>query len=285
MWFILGLSSGFFHALMSVVSKKASENTNQYLLAFAYAAFSLPFVFIALLWFDLAPVNLTFWWSVIATATLNVIAILLFMKAVSIGELSLTVPFLAFSPIFLIFTSNLMLGELPSLTGIVGILTVVFGAYFLEMKKEAGIFGPFKALAKNRGAQLILLVALIYAISSNLDKIAIQNSNPITRIMVVQLLMALILVLLIRFRSSQKMAVIKSNYKPFLLIGLLAAIALLCQMTALSMGLVPYIIALKRSSALFSVVLGVIAFKERNVKPKLIGATLMIAGVFLISIS
>ena len=62
------------------------------------------------------------------------------------------------------------------------------------------------------------------------------------------------------------MAVIKSNYKPFLLIGLLAAVALLCQMTALSMGLVPYIIALKRSSALFSVVLGVIAFKERNVK-------------------
>ena len=285
MWFILGISSGLFHALMSMVSKKTLKDTNPYLVAFAYAAFSLPFAFIALFWLDLTPLNFTFWWSVILTSMLNVVALVIFMKALSIGELSLTVPFLAFTPIFLIFTSDLMLGELPSLIGVIGIVLIVGGAYFLEMQKGAGILGPFKALLKNRGAQLVLLVAFIYSITSNLDKIAIQNSSPITRIIVVQLLMALVLLFLISFRSNQKIVEIKSKYKPLLLIGLLTALILLCQMTALTLSIVPYIISLKRTSALFCVILGVIAFKERNVKPKLLGATLMVLGVFLISMS
>jgi len=285
MWFILGISSGLFHALMSMVSKKVLKNTNQYLVAFAYAAFSLPFAFIALLWLDLAPLNFTFWWAVIATSILNVIALVLFMKALKIGELSLTVPFLAFTPIFLIFTSELMLGELPSLIGVIGIISIVGGAYFLEMQKGTGILGPFKALLKNRGAQLVLLVAFIYSITSNLDKIVIQNSSPITRIIVVQLLMALVLLFLISFRSNQKIVEIKSKCKPLLLIGLLTALILLCQMTALTMSIVPYIISLKRTSAFFSVILGFIAFKERNIKSKLLGASLMGLGVFLISTS
>lgn len=285
MWFILGLLSGFFFALQSAVSKKALEGVNHYLVAFAYAAFSLPYFLIALFWFDLAQLNFTFWWAALSTSVLNVIALVLLMKALSIGELSLTMPFLSFTPVFLIFTSNLMLGELPNLIGIGGILLIVSGAYFLEMGKGRGASGPFKAFIKNKGGQLVLLVAFIYAISSNLDKIAVQNSNPLSRNIIVLALMALMLFLLIRFRSNQKIGEIKSKYKLLLIAGFFAALTLLCQMTALTLSMVPYVISLKRTSALFSVILGFIAFKERNVKPKLLGAALMVLGVLLISIS
>lgn len=285
MWLFLGLASGFFHALMSMVSKKALKDVNQYLAAFAYAAFSIPFFLISLIWLDLTSVNSTFWWAAVSTALLNVIAITFFMKALSIGELSLTVPFLSFSPIFLIFTSNLMLGEFPTSFGVLGILLIVAGTYFLELKKEQGVLSPFKALLHNQGAQLVLLVALIYAVTSNLDKIAIQNSNPITRILVVQAIMSLALLLLIRFKSNQKMGIVTSNYKILLPIGFFMALAILAQMTALTLTIVPYVISLKRTSAFFSIILGFIAFKERNVKPKLLGVVLMMAGVFLISLS
>ena len=285
MWLFLGLSSGLFHALQSMVSKKALEDVNHYLVAFAYAAFSLPYFIIALLWFDLAPLNFTFWWAAIATSALNVVALVLLMKALSIGELSLTMPFLSFTPIFLIFTSNLMLGESPSLMGIYGIILIVGGAYVLEMKKGTGISGPFRAFLKNRGSQLVLLVAFIYAITSNLDKITVQNSNPITRNIIVLVLMAIMLLLLIRFKSNQKLVEIKSRYKLLLIAGFFAALTLLFQMIALTIAMVPYVISLKRTSALFSVILGFMAFKERNVGPKLLGSALMVAGVLLISVS
>lgn len=285
MWLLLGLGSGLFHALQSMVSKKALEGLNSYVVAFAYSAFSLPYFLIALLWADLAPVNFTFWWALVAASTLNVIAIVLLMKAIKMGELSLTMPFLSFTPIFLILTSNLMLRESPGLIGILGIFLIVGGTYALEMKKGAGIIGPFRAFFKNRAGQLVLLVAFIYSISSNLDKIIIQNSNPLTRNVSVLALMTLMLFLLVQFRSKQKIKNIKSKYKLLLIAGLFAAITLIFQMTALIIGIVPYVISLKRTSALFSVLLGAIAFKERNTKPRLLGSALMVAGVVLISIS
>lgn len=285
MWLFLGLASGLFVALQSMVSKKALEGANHYLVAFAYAAFSLPYFLIALLWLDLTPLNFTFWWSAIATSVLNVVAIILLMKALKIGELSLTMPFLSFTPIFLILTSNLMLGELPGTTGIYGIILVVGGAYFLEMKKGAGISGPFRAFLKNRGSQLVLLVASIYAITSNIDKITVQNSDPLARNVIVLAMMTLMLLPLAWYKSKQKLTEIKSKYKLLLAAGFFSALTLFFQMTALTLNMVPYIISLKRTSALFSVILGFIAFKERNIKPKLLGAAIMVAGVILISLS
>ena len=285
MWLALGLTSGFFHALMGMVSKKALKDTHHYVAAFAYAAFSLPFVLIALIWLDFNPLNSTFWWAAGGSSILNIIALVLYMKALRIGELSLTVPFLAFTPIFLIFTSEIMVGEVPTLLGIMGIILIVIGVYFLEMKRGTGILGPFKALARNKGGLLVLVVAFIYSITSNLDKIAIQNSNPITRIIVVQTLMGIMFLLLVHFKTNRGLIEIKDKFKYLWPIGLLVALTLMTQMTALTISIVPYVISLKRTSALFSIVLGFIAFKERNVKPKLIGAASMVAGVFLISLS
>lgn len=285
MWLLLGLSSGLFHALQNMVSKKALKGTNQYLAAFAYAAFSLPFLLISLVWFDWAPTNFAFWWSNIATSILNVIGLIILMKALKIGELSLTIPFLAFTPIFLILTSGLMLGEFPNSIGILGIIAIVCGTYLLETKKNGGIWGPWKAFKENKAGQLVMLVAFIYAISSNLDKIAVQNSNPITKLIIGQLLMILMFIPIIYFKSDQKLSEIKHYQKYFWPIGLLVALTLMAQMTAITLNMVSYIISLKRTSVLFSVILGAIAFKERNIKPKLIGSSLMVAGVFLISIS
>lgn len=285
MWLLLGITSGLFVALQNMISKKALEGVDHYLVAFAYAALSLPYFLVALLWTGLPPLNPTFWWAATGTSILNVIGIVLLMKALSIGELSLTLPFLSFTPIFLILTSNLMLGESTGLMGIAGIVLIVAGTYVLEMRKEKGIAGPFRAFLKNRGGQLVLLVALIYAITSNLDKAAVQNSNPFARNIIVLAIMALILFPLAWFKSKQKLAAMRSKFWILLLAGLFVALTLLVQMNAFTLNIVPYIVSLKRTSALFSVILGFITFKERNVKPKLLGAALMVSGVLLIAFS
>ncbi|MBI2625979.1 MAG: EamA family transporter [Candidatus Nealsonbacteria bacterium] len=285
MGIILGIASGFFHALMSVASKKALEGTNQYLLGFAYAAFSLPFLLLALFWLDLAPTNFSFWWATIASSASSIIALILFMKALQIGELSLTAPLLSFTPVFLIFTSRIMLGESIGFLGICGVALITAGTYALELRREKGIWGPIKALLKDKAALMTLIVALIYSVSSNFNKIAVANSSPITYLVFVQMISALVFITIIFLKSDQKFAGIKSGWKMLLAVGLFTALSLFAQMTALTLAMVPYVISLKRTSAVFSVILGFIAFKERNIKPKLIGSILMMAGVLLISIS
>lgn len=285
LWVILGLSSGFFSALESMVSKRVLKETNEYVVAFAHLAFSLPFFLPILFWFDFTPLNFTFWWATIANAVLTLIALIFLMTALKTGELSLTIPLLSFTPVFLIFTSKVMLGEMPTLLGIIGILAIVIGTYVLNLKQEGSIAGPIKALLKNRAAQLVLLVAFIYAITSNLDKIAILNSNPITYLIVVTAIRIPMLFPLIYFKTEEKFGEIKSKWRALWLVGLFTGLAVLTQMIAYTLTLVPYVISLKRTSIFFSVILGFIVFKERNVKPKLLGAALMVLGVFLIAIS
>lgn len=284
MWFILGLASGFFHALLKTVSKKALKDVNYYLVASAYSIFALPFLFLALLKLDLVTTNLTFWLAAIAGAILSVISLTILMKALSIGELSSTIPFLSFTPVFLIVTSKIMLGEFPSSSGIAGIFFIVGGSYFLEYRGKQGFLAPFQNLIKDKAALLVLSVAFIYAISSNIDKIAIQNANPITYLIWVKIISIPLFIFLIYVKSDQKLSKIKWKRKYLWLVGLFSALTLFFQMSALNLTIVPYVISLKRTSAFFSVILGFIAFKERNIKAKLLGTILMIIGVFFISV-
>ncbi|MCA9406711.1 MAG: EamA family transporter, partial [Candidatus Omnitrophica bacterium] len=60
------------------------------------------------------------------------------------------------------------------------------------------------------------------------------------------------------------------------------ALAYLLQMYAITLTLVPYLIAVKRMSVLFTSLYGFIILKERLEK-RLIGIVLMIIGVFLMS--
>ena len=47
---------------------------------------------------------------------------------------------------------------------------------------------------------------------------------------------------------------------------------------------VAYMISVKRSSMLFSVIYGSVIFKEFNIRERLIGSSVMIAGVVLITL-
>lgn len=62
------------------------------------------------------------------------------------------------------------------------------------------------------------------------------------------------------------------------------AVLTLFHMIAVSMTLVAYAIAIKRTSILFTVLWGALLFKEKNFKERLIGAAIMLAGVLLITL-
>ncbi|MGZ7066894.1 MAG: hypothetical protein ACXVHT_01170 [Methanobacterium sp.] len=47
----------------------------------------------------------------------------------------------------------------------------------------------------------------------------------------------------------------------------------------------PYVIAIKRTSTIMSVLFGSLIFKEKGIKGRLLGAGIMVLGVILITLS
>lgn len=83
---------------------------------------------------------------------LNAFVSVIYIKAIKISPLSLTLPMLTFTPIFLLLTSPLIVGEFPSIIGVLGIILIVLGAYTLNIKDvKKGFFSPFKSLVKEKG--------------------------------------------------------------------------------------------------------------------------------------
>ena len=286
LWVLLSLMTAFFDSLKYVFSKEGLKNLDEYVVALSLSLFALPFLLPLLFFIEIPILGKNFLWALICLVLLNITTTILYVKAIKVSDLSLTVPMLAFTPLFLLFTSPLLVGEFPTFLGLIGVLLIVFGAYELNIKKrKLGYLEPFKALVKEKGPRLMLLVAFIWSFSSNIDKIGIQNSSPIFWIIATRSLIAPIMILIVMYKSKKKLMNVFQNYKKLLPVGLSVSLVLIFQMIALNLTLVSYVIAIKRTSIIFSVLFGFLIFKEKGIKERLIGSIIMVVGVILITLS
>jgi drug/metabolite transporter (DMT)-like permease len=115
----------------------------------------------------------------LASLGLNVIANLAFFRAVSVSPLSLTVPLLAFVPVFTTIAANPLLGEMPGGRQIAGIGVVVVGALTLNAgaAEERSPLAFAKALFRERGSLPMLVTALCWSLTIVVDKLATQHAG------------------------------------------------------------------------------------------------------------
>lgn len=208
----------------------------------------------------------------------------LYGLALKAGDLSLALPMLAFTPLFLLVTSPVTVGEFPAPGGLCGIALVVAGAYVLNLRERRhGVLGPVKALLTNKGSRLMLAVAAIWSIGANIDKLGLTASSPLFWGAAVYGAIALALGLgLVRKRGGRQLT--GRGVGLFCLAGFLEAVGFACQMYALPLTQVSYVIAIKRLSVVFSVLLGAAVFHEPDLRHRLPGAFLMVVGVFFIAV-
>lgn len=288
MWFFFASFVALFESMKDVFSKKSLggiRNVDEYVAAWAFRFFALAFLLPMLFFIEIPPVGEGFFYALIVSGTLNVATTILYMKAIKASDLSLTMPMVTFTPMFLLVTSPLIVGEFPGFFGIAGILMIVLGAYALNIKKmHDGFFEPFYALLSESGPRMMLIVAFLWSISSNFDKIGVVNSSPIFWTIAVDGFIAVLLFPVMIVFSRNWGGQVNRNLKTLVPIGIFSALGLAFQMTAISMTLVAYVIAIKRMSALLSVVMGALFFGEKDVRDRLAGAVIMIAGVILIAV-
>jgi uncharacterized membrane protein len=207
------------------------------------------------------------------------------MRALQASDMSLAIPFVSFTPIFLLITSPLMVGDVPTTQDIAGIVCIVAGAYVLHIQSvHRGLLGPLLAIFRAPGPRRMLSVAFIYSLTSNFDKIGVQNSSPLFWSLSIAGVMTIGFVLLIRVLPQQHIAAPQTRTLGILfLIGLFQAISLVVHNTALSLGPVPSVIAVKRFSTPFAVLWGLVLLKEQHGRERLAGALLMVVGIGILA--
>lgn len=282
-WLVFSVLNAFFVSLSHALGKRGTRKLDVLSVTWAQTFFSL-FLLIPFVYFTHAfqPVTPTFWQALLATSLLNTAAALLMMKALKEAPISLVAPIATLTPVFLLITSPLMVNEFPQPLGIVGIFVSVVGSYILNLnKRNKGFFEPLLSIGKEKGPREMLLVAIIWSITSNLDKIAVNNANPILYIFALTASILVFLTIILVIKSISFKTIFKNT--PILApIGLCLGLSGICQMIAISMTIVPNVIAIKRTSALFSVFWGKAFFKEENIKERLLGSAIMVLGVICI---
>lgn len=286
-WILWSLLSAFMTASNDALTKKALATHNEYLIAWLRLLWALPFLFAALAFIPTPLIDTIFFLAFFAALPLEVTATVLYVKALKISPLSLSVPFLSLTPIFLIVVPYLILGETISVPGVIGVALIAFGGYTLNIgQARKGLLAPFFAIGKERGSLYMIAVALIYSITATLGKLAIQHSSPLFFGIVYYSALATAMAPLALLMGHEKRKAMppRDAIKASILPGFCHATSIGAHMIAISLTQVAYMISVKRLSLLIGVLFGYLFFKETNIRERFLGTLLMIIGFALIAL-
>ena len=138
LWLFLSLGAALSQAANDTLSKRYFSDLTAYEMGLIRLVFGFPIILTAWLLIPWPELDRTFFLCLICGLPLEVIALLCYMRALKVSPLSLSVPFLAFTPVFVILTGFLILDETLSPPGVSGILLIVLGSYVLNLSKATG---------------------------------------------------------------------------------------------------------------------------------------------------
>lgn len=283
MWIIYSLLTAVFLAVSDVLTKRVLSSRDVYFVAWARLVFALPVLALGLVVVEVPPLDRMFWLALVCALPLEIAAMILYTKALKVSPISITVPFLALTPLFLIVTADLILGESVSINGAAGIVLMAAGSYILNLHTiRGGLMGPFKAILREKGSLMMIAVAFIFSITAVLGKMAIEHSSPIFFGSFYFILLAVLFTPIAFKKSEGNLSIKRQDIAALAPIGVTYSIMIVLHMVAMDMSNVAYMVSIKRTSLLFSIFLGYFMFKEKNIMEKAIGGIIMLAGFVLI---
>lgn len=289
MWFFLALTSTFLYSFRRLTEKKLSHNLNHFVLGFAVQALSVPGIALLLFFTEIPNIfslSGNFWYPLlIIWIFLYPLQAFFYYKSLKGGEISNVLPLMSFIPIFNIVTSWVLIGELPSLVGFLGISSIVAGIYALNTKPDTHFLDPVIHLFRDKPSLFMLINCACLALGASLDKISIQASNPLFYTFVNTLGASIVLFIIASFTNKQIFEPVKKYSKDLAYIGVFQSFAFSAYIVALNTGIVAYVLAIKSSSAILGSVWGFVFLKETLSKSKMIALVFISLGLGLIAVA
>jgi len=234
--------------------------------------------------------------ALLCSAVLNGMATLLSTVALAKADASLVSPLLTFNPAFTLLVAWPALGEVPGLRQTIGVAVVLLGAYLLDVEEaRTGALAPLRVLIERPGTLLALIASALWGVTTVLEKLAIEHVTPPSGPLVALLGTALLVVLLTpgAFWSSRRTDALASRGTwgglriragTFMVAAVIAGVAPLFGFTAIAVGLVGYVTALFKLSAVLTILWAKLFLGEGYVRQRLLGAVVMVVGGILIAV-
>ncbi len=285
MWVVFALISAFTLATSDALTKKALKDSNEYLVAWFRFFFSLPLLLIIWLFVPVPELDAEFYKAFAILVPFETVTIVLYIKALRLSPLSLTLPFLALTPVFLIFISYLIVGEKVSFRGGAGIFLIAVGSYTLNIREiKKGAFEPFRSISKEKGSIMMIGVAVIYSLTASLGKVAIEHSSPLFFAVTYFIALTVFFAPIAFWMGRNELGVFfrDKQFRKLVLPGVFLAVMAATQMIAMSLTKVAYMISVKRLSLIIGIMYGYFLFREENIKERFLGAVLMLTGFVMV---
>ena len=288
-WFVLSLACAYFMSTAETLSKHLMQDNDEWTIGTGMIVLALPFLLPLLAGRDTFPLSRDLVILIIIQIPFEVLAYYLYLNAIRIAPLSLTVPYLSFTPVFTILTAALVLHESISLQGFFGIIMVAMGAYVLNIQRHVRHpLAPLKAIFTSSGSRRMLAVALIWSLTSTLGKKGVQLSDPMFFgvFYMTTLSVPMMAIAAWRMKRGKAKVHLKGRRQIWLLLGGLAtALSMIAHFHAIKLAPVSYMIAVKRTSLIFSVLYGGLIFKEEQIRRRLLGTSIMLSGVVILYVA
>ena len=287
MWEALALTAALCQVLRNTVMKRLGHSLDEYINVWGRFTFLLPFAALFVFMKGVPVIKPGFALACVAFGASQTISTLALSKALKLAEISMVTALWKVSLLVLLGLGYVTLQAAPTPLGIAGVLLSMSGVYLLNVSRaHLSPWAPLVVLVTDRGLRYTLLAALFFAPSVVTIKWAILLSDPYMGTLGGYIAASLMVTPLVLVTSRRHFAQVPRHWKAFFGLGLFAALTTVSQGTAYLLTLSSYVEAVKQVEILFAMVIGVLAFGERQrVREIAPGAVVMLAGMVLLSLA
>lgn len=228
----------------------------------------------------------SFWTNVFLASLLDVGGWMFLVMSLSKTDLSILGPLNAYKVVISMVLAILFLGEIPSLQGLLGVLIIVAGSFFLIPAPGTTSLNKVRHLLLNKGVQARFLSILLFSIGTVFLKNSVISASPLATLIFWSLmglpliLMANQLFLKDSFIQSTKQSL--PQIPSIILVGAMVFIMQYLTLVLLSRMLVVYTLALFQLGMVLQVFLGYRFFQEQHVIRRLLVCLVMMIGSVLV---
>ncbi len=286
LWLFLAIATAFFNASAITVAKRHFSGLRPWEIGMIPTFFGGTICLLILPFIPVPPLDGSFWLAWSLSLPLLIIALFFQYWAIGLSPLSLTMPYLSFTPVFVILTGFLLLGEVLNFWGVLGVVAIAVGGYVLNLEPggNRSLIDPIKAVFREPGSWRMLVTAVVFSICGVLGRMGVLHSSPLFFGLTLFPALGICFVLVGLISGQARLSSLWQSPGPALLAGSCLALEIICHHFAISLTKAAYMLAVKRLNTLISVIYGGIVFKETNIKVRLAGTALMILGVSMIGL-
>jgi drug/metabolite transporter (DMT)-like permease len=298
MWFALSILALFMLSSRRTAEKRASTGIDSMAMAWLQQGMALPLIvaslFIAKFYWP-SSLPLHFWELMFAYIVLQTIYLYCYFRAISIADISYVAPLSTLFVVGNLIGAYVILGQVPSISGIIGAAFIMAGVYVIARAKYHQQHG---SKSSNKQAFMLVMISVVVSsIFSNIEVLMLRMSNPTsynfyTSVLTVPFVIIVSILILKTRRQDiheywQKVGKgTRTHMWPLVIVGVTYTVNMLATYQAKVIAPnAAYVGSIKAASVLPVVILGMLFFNEKVSRRQWVGITSMLLGLAIMSLN